>query len=126
MESNFVRMQIQMGESIKGSMNSMILGSFVLNFFVSVSMKQLLQVIRVFQVIAFFILLPVSFTSEANLVMQTMYSFATFKVVPPEWMGVILERLGLKASPRGELPEINFNSTRRLEETDGNDPNPNF
>lgn len=116
-----------MGESIKDSMNSMLLGSFLINFFVSVSMKQLLQAIRVFQFIAFFILLPVSFTPESKLVMETMYKFVTFKVIPEEVMQKIMVRLGLKKSLIQELPEINFNTTsRRLEGEEGQGINSNF
>lgn len=116
-----------MGESLKDSMNTMILGSFLVNFIVSVSMKQLLQAIQIFQIIAFFILLPVSFTPESKLVMQAMYNFATFKVVPKEAMEKIIEILGLKSSPQGKLPDINFNSTsRRLEGAGDQVLNSNF
>lgn len=69
LNSRLVNIQVEIGETMKHSMNSMILGSFVINFIVSISMKKLLQAVRIFQIIAFFILLPISFSAEAKLLM---------------------------------------------------------
>ena len=66
------------------SMNTLLIGSFIVNIFISLSMKKLLESIRVFQIIAFFILIQISFPPLANIYLQTIFSFATFKIVPKE------------------------------------------
>lgn len=86
-----------------------MLGSLVLNL----SMKILFEAVRVFQLVSFFILLPVSFTSESKLLMQAIYNFSTFKVISKEVMDTILKKLGFKSFPESELPDINFETNSR-------------
>lgn len=45
---------IQVSERIEETMDTVMIGSFVTNVFVSVSMKQILKAIKVFQVVSFF------------------------------------------------------------------------
>jgi hypothetical protein len=55
------------GKSIEQAMDSMMIGNFVVNLFVSASMKKLLQGIRVLQVLAFFVFIRVNFTPISEL-----------------------------------------------------------
>ena len=44
-----------MGKSIKSGMNAVIIGELAANFFISVSMKQILKAIQILQIIAFLV-----------------------------------------------------------------------
>ena len=82
--------------SASTSMNSFMIGSFLFNFVISFSMKKLLEAIRVLQLIAFMVWLKINFSPISLFVMNQMYKFVTFKVVPPEVMDLMLYKLGLK------------------------------
>lgn len=82
LDNTLVQIQREVSDKIEKQMEGLTFGMFVLNFFVAVSMKKILQTIKVFQILAFLILMSVNFTPECQLLMQTIYNFATFKVVP--------------------------------------------
>ena len=81
---------------VSSSMNSVMIGSVVMNFVISFGMKKLLETIRVYQLIAFFVLFPINLPPISKLMLQAIFSFANFKIVPKETMSDILETIGLK------------------------------
>ena len=65
-------------------------------------MKKLLTAIRVLQLIAFMIFLEINYTPIVKYVIQKIYEFVTFKVVPPEAMEWITTTIGLRKSKSAE------------------------
>jgi hypothetical protein len=55
------------GESIQDSMNGFLIGSFVFNAVISISMKKLLQTIKVIQLISFMVVMLISFRPVCKL-----------------------------------------------------------
>ena len=53
---------VKTGEAIQKSMEGIALITITINFFVSVSMKQILKAVKVMQIIAFFVLLNMDYT----------------------------------------------------------------
>ena len=95
MNQPIAQMSIRVGNSLKNSMDGAMLGSIAANFFVSVSMKQLLKAIRVFQFLAFLVFVPVNIPALDKLFMEAVYKFSTFKVIPAEFMKDAFEFLGV-------------------------------
>lgn len=82
-------------------MDGALIGSMAVNFFVSVSMKKLLEAVRVLQIISNFAFLEINFPPITKLFVQAIYKFCTFKVMPKGAMDKILIFLGLKESLSG-------------------------
>jgi hypothetical protein len=53
------------------------------------SMKKLLQAIKVLQIIAFFSLIQIDYSPMSSIVLEKIYKFATFKVISKEVMNEI-------------------------------------
>jgi hypothetical protein len=93
------------------SLNTLLFGSYILNAFFNLSMKKLLQAIRVIQMIAFFFLIQVNFTPISWLFLEKIYSFVTFKVIPDQLMSDFLILLGFKEE---NLTKTAQSTTHRL------------
>ena len=73
-----------------------MIGEFVINFFVSVSMKEIIKAIVILQIISFFVLINIDYSPFSMLFLKSIYQFTTFKLIPPEFMDKILIFLGIK------------------------------
>ena len=115
MSSRFNSLVAEASKNAKNTMDSFMIGTFVLNFVVSFSMKKLLQSMRVLQLISFMVFLKINFTPISKFFMEQLHAFVTFKVVPPEFMLLILAKLGVK-NQREETTAFQSSTRRLLEE----------
>ena len=90
MNNTFNLMASSVGASMEATMDTFMVGSFALNAFVSVSMKQIMKAIRVLQIVSFFTLLEINYPPLSLMFMQAIYRFSTFKIVPKELMNKVL------------------------------------
>ena len=114
MSSKFNQILASSSTSAKTSLNTFILGTFVLNFVISFSMKKLLQSMRVLQLIAFMVYIQINFTPISKFFMQQLHSFVTFKVVPPELMQLMLTKIGINQQGTTDEASSEKSATRRL------------
>ena len=106
----------QASTRVSKSMNAVVIGSFAINFVISIGMKKLLQTIRVYQLAAFFVLLALNYPPIAKLVLQAIFGFATFKILPKQAMAEVLLFLGLKGAEPSVEDRNPSNAKRQLEE----------
>lgn len=97
MGNTFNSLVSMQGGFFKDSMNFIMLGKYMINFFLAVSMKKLMQSIKVLQLVSFFYLIQINFTPVSKLFLGKLYEFSTFKVLPPELVEFILYKLGHKS-----------------------------
>lgn len=114
MNDTLSAMTSQVSEGIESTMDSAIMGSFFINFVVSVSMKQLLQAVRVLQIISNFVFLEINFPPVSKMFIHAVYNFCTFKIMPEGFMDKILTYLGLKSKMQDS--ESEFESGRLLQQ----------
>ena len=95
MQDSFNVAAASLSDSMGSTMDTLMIGSFAINFVVSVSMKKILGAIRVLQIIAFFVLIKIEFPPICKLFLEAVYRFTTFRVVPDELMDVVLEEVGI-------------------------------
>ena len=112
MEDSLVQATVSVSNTVDKVMNTFMVGNFFLNFFVSASMKKILTAIRVIQVIAFFKFILINYDPISLIFINSLYTFTTFKMVPPELMSKVLKALGMKKSKE----EVNVidNTPKRL------------
>lgn len=75
--------------------NVILLGQFLLNFVISFSMKKMMQTIKILQMLSFLNLIQINFSPISKVYLESLFSFATFKAVPPELMEYITFKLGI-------------------------------
>ena len=86
-------------------MDSLMLGTFLINMVVSVSMKKILGAIKVIQVVAFFIKIQLNYPPLCLMFLEAIYQFTTFKIIPEGAMDDVLDTVGLNDEAR-RLKEI--------------------
>jgi hypothetical protein len=103
---------VEVGEKLQWSLETMFVGSFIANFFVSVSMKKLMEATRVLQIISFFILIKISYSPVSFVFMTKIYEFGIFKIIPESAIAWALIQTGLK-QPYGTQLVIEINGEER-------------
>lgn len=86
---------VQVGDGVKQSLQTMLLSSFFAQFFLSLSMKKLLEATRYLQIVSFFILIQINFTPVSFVFMTKIYEYSTFKVLPPAVVDWFLIEIGI-------------------------------
>ena len=74
------------GESIDKTMNGIFIGQIAINAVVGASMNKMLQAIKVIQLLSFILLIEIDYTPITQIYLESIYKFATFKMIPPEFM----------------------------------------
>ena len=67
-----------------------IIGNLVLNIFVSISLKSIMEAIQILQIIAFFVMIDLNYSPFTLLFLRGIYLLTTFKIIPEEIMDEII------------------------------------
>lgn len=95
------------------SLNTIMIGQFLINLVIATSMKELMKVIQVLQFVSFFVVIQINFSPISKLLLEYLFVFATFKVIPPEAIDYITYKLGFNQDSAGEQTQ----QGRLLQET---------